>query len=120
MTTRGASCLLYPTPTGPPLHVSVVRPTLDRMSPALIAGLLLFAAYLIGAVPVGYLIGRARGVNLFHAGSGNIGATNAARVLGRTYGGLVFVLDFLKGAVPVAAVVPLAGSIDPAAETALG
>jgi acyl-phosphate glycerol 3-phosphate acyltransferase len=42
-------------------------------------------------------------VDLFAAGSGNIGATNAGRVLGRGYGLLVFVLDFLKGAGPVAA-----------------
>ena len=52
------------------------------MSPLAAAVLLLVAAYLIGALPFGYLIGRMRGVNLFAAGSGNIGATNAARVLG--------------------------------------
>jgi acyl-phosphate glycerol 3-phosphate acyltransferase len=65
--------------------------------------LLLVAAYLIGAIPFGWLIGRARGVDLFKEGSGNIGATNAARVLGRKTGIAVFVLDFLKGAMPVAA-----------------
>jgi len=65
---------------------------------------LLLAAYLIGAIPFGYLMGRLRGVDLFQAGSGNIGATNAGRVLGRKYGLLVFVLDLLKGALPVAAV----------------
>lgn len=68
------------------------------------APLLLLAAYLIGAIPFGWLIGRARGVDLFQAGSGNIGATNAGRVLGRKFGLLVFVLDLLKGALPVAAV----------------
>jgi acyl-phosphate glycerol 3-phosphate acyltransferase len=88
--------------------------------PLAVALLLLLAAYLVGAVPFGYLIGRMKGVDLFAAGSGNIGATNAARVLGRTYGALVFVLDFLKGAVPVAVVVPLARLIEPAAESALG
>ena len=77
----------------------------------------LAVAYLVGALPFGYLVGRARGVNLFHAGSGNIGATNAARVLGRTYGALVFVLDCLKGALPVAAAVPLATALGPAALT---
>lgn len=85
-----------------------------------VAILLLTGAYLVGAVPFGYLIGRARGVNLFEAGSGNIGATNAARVLGRKFGILVFVLDFLKGAVPVAAIVPLARQLATGAETALG
>lgn len=64
----------------------------------------LIAAYLIGAIPIGYLIARAKGVDLFKAGSGNIGATNVGRVIGRKYGILVFVLDFLKGAVPVALV----------------
>jgi glycerol-3-phosphate acyltransferase PlsY len=61
-------------------------------------------SYLIGAVPFGYLVARLRGVDIFKAGSGNIGATNVGRVLGRKFGVLVFVLDFLKGAVPVAAV----------------
>lgn len=65
------------------------------------AGMLL-AAYLIGAIPFGYLIARAKGVDLFKVGSGNIGATNVGRVLGRNWGILVFVLDFLKGALPVA------------------
>jgi acyl phosphate:glycerol-3-phosphate acyltransferase len=90
------------------------------MSPPVAAVLLLAAAYLVGAIPFGYLVGRARGVNLFEAGSGNIGATNAARVLGRRYGTLVFVLDFLKGAIPVATIVPLARLLAPGEETALG
>jgi len=81
---------------------------------------LLLAAYLVGAIPFGYLIGRLRGVDLFKEGSGNIGATNAGRVLGRKVGVLVFLLDFLKGAVPVAAVVPLARSLSPGADTAFG
>src|SRR5262245_32944993 len=85
------------------------------MTPALIA----VASYLVGALPFGYLIGRLRGVDLFKAGSGNIGATNAARVLGREYGALVFVLDFLKGAVPVAVAEPVARALDPAALTTL-
>src|SRR4051812_731387 len=68
----------------------------------LIALLTLLVAYLIGAIPFGYLIARARGVDIFHAGSGNIGATNVGRVLGRRFGLLVFALDFAKGAVPVA------------------
>lgn len=57
-------------------------------------------AYLVGAVPFGYLVARSRGVDIFAAGSGNIGATNVGRVLGRKYGLLVFGLDFLKGATP--------------------
>jgi acyl-phosphate glycerol 3-phosphate acyltransferase len=61
----------------------------------------ILVAYLIGALPFGYLVARARGVDLLRQGSGNIGATNVGRMLGRKWGVLVFVLDFLKGAVPV-------------------
>jgi glycerol-3-phosphate acyltransferase PlsY len=60
------------------------------------------AAYLVGSVPFGYLIARLRGVDILHQGSGNIGATNVGRLLGRRLGILVFALDFLKGAVPAA------------------
>src|SRR5947209_7829032 len=61
-------------------------------------------SYMLGAVPFGFVIARLRGVDIFSAGSGNIGATNVGRVLGRKFGLLVFVLDFLKGAVPTALV----------------
>jgi acyl-phosphate glycerol 3-phosphate acyltransferase len=63
--------------------------------------LVALGAYLLGAVPFGYLVGRARGVDLLRHGSGNIGATNAGRVLGWRVGVLVFLLDFAKGALPV-------------------
>jgi len=53
--------------------------------------------YLLGGIPSGLLIGRARGVDLRTAGSRNIGATNAFRVLGPRWGALVFALDTLKG-----------------------
>ena len=71
------------------------------LSPSL--GLFALAAYLIGAIPFGYMIARLKGVDLFQVGSGNIGASNVGRVLGRKWGIIVFVLDFLKGAGPVAA-----------------
>ena len=58
-------------------------------------------SYLIGAIPFGFLIARWRGVNIIQQGSGNIGATNVGRVLGKRFGILVFLLDFSKGAVPV-------------------
>lgn len=61
------------------------------------AGLL---SYLVGAIPFGYLIARWRGVDILKQGSGNIGATNVGRVLGRPFGILVFLLDFTKGALP--------------------
>src|SRR5438270_6996272 len=69
-------------------------------APAML-GLTFLASYLIGAVPFGYLIARWRGVDIFAQGSGNIGATNVGRVLGKKFGVLVFVLDFAKGALPV-------------------
>jgi acyl-phosphate glycerol 3-phosphate acyltransferase len=70
------------------------------------------AGYLIGAIPFGYLIARSRGVDIFQHGSGNIGATNVGRILGRRYGLLVFALDFAKGAVPVSLAPLLVGSAD--------
>jgi glycerol-3-phosphate acyltransferase PlsY len=77
------------------------------------AALLILVAYLVGALPFGYLIARAKGVDLFKAGSGNIGATNVGRVLGRKFGILVFLLDFLKGALPVALVPALVRLLPP-------
>ncbi len=62
--------------------------------------LTILLSYLVGAIPFGYLIARWRGVDILKQGSGNIGATNVGRVLGRPFGILVFLLDFAKGAVP--------------------
>jgi len=62
--------------------------------------LLVLAAYLVGSLPVGLVVGRLRGVDLREHGSRNIGATNAGRVLGRPWFHVVFVLDFAKGFVP--------------------
>ncbi len=58
------------------------------------------AAYLLGAVPFGYLVGRARGVDIRTVGSRNIGATNVFRCVGKSWGVLTFLLDVLKGFVP--------------------
>jgi glycerol-3-phosphate acyltransferase PlsY len=63
-----------------------------------------FAAYLVGSVPFAYLIARAHGKDLRAVGSGNIGATNLARALGRKWGYVCFVLDVLKGCLPMVAV----------------
>lgn len=60
----------------------------------------LLAAYLLGSVPAAYLAGRVRGVDLRAHGSGNLGATNALRVLGWKVGLPVFLFDALKGFVP--------------------
>ena len=62
--------------------------------------LLLAGAYLIGAIPFGFLIGKFHGVDVRTVGSGNIGATNVTRAVGKNAGRLCFALDFLKGALP--------------------
>ncbi|RPH71653.1 MAG: glycerol-3-phosphate 1-O-acyltransferase [Myxococcaceae bacterium] len=65
------------------------------------AGLVLLG-YLSGSIPFGLLLVRAtQGVDVRERGSGNIGATNVARVAGKPLGVLVLVLDALKGALPV-------------------
>jgi glycerol-3-phosphate acyltransferase PlsY len=54
-------------------------------------------SYLIGSIPSGYLAGRLGGVDIRRIGSGNIGATNVTRTLGKKYGYPVFAADFGKG-----------------------
>jgi acyl phosphate:glycerol-3-phosphate acyltransferase len=54
--------------------------------------------YLLGAIPFGWLVARAHGINIFEHGSKSPGATNVKRVLGRKAGNIVFALDALKGA----------------------
>lgn len=63
--------------------------------------LALLAGYLIGSLPFGYWVARAHGVNILKEGSGNPGATNVKRIVGRKAGNTVFVLDLLKGVVAV-------------------
>jgi len=63
--------------------------------------LVIVAAYLLGSIPFGVLIGRARGVNLLAEGSMNPGASNVTRLLGKRLGMLCFFLDMGKGMVPV-------------------
>lgn len=62
------------------------------------------AAFLLGSVPFGVLFARARGIDLKKVGSGNIGATNASRALGKKMGALVLLLDTAKAWLPTAAV----------------
>ena len=64
--------------------------------------------YLIGSCPSGYLVGRGRKVDIRQHGSGNIGATNVLRVLGKKWGYLVFILDTLKGFLAVRLALSLA------------
>ena len=58
-------------------------------------------AYLVGATPFGVLTGKMKGIDIREHGSGNIGATNVLRVLGKPVGITVLVLDVMKGLIPV-------------------
>lgn len=62
--------------------------------------ILLLAAYFTGAIPTSYIVGRMRGIDLREHGSGNLGATNAYRVLGWRAAAPVVVVDILKGSIP--------------------
>ena len=73
------------------------------------------AAYLIGAVPFGLLVGLAKGVDPRKSGSGNIGATNVGRLLGIRYFGIVFLLDLLKALIPMVAAGIVVHRMQPAA-----
>ena len=74
--------------------------------------------YLLGSFPTGYLVARRHGIDIREHGSGNIGATNVLRVLGKKPGYLVFFCDALKGllsvrlAVLIAAAIPLPHEIE--------
>lgn len=66
------------------------------MNSTIIVILACLAAYLIGSIPFGLLVARAKGINIQQVGSGNIGATNISRNLGWKLGAFVGVLDFSK------------------------
>ncbi len=71
------------------------------MNSLLLALVPVLAAYAIGSIPFGLLVARlAKGVDIRTVGSGNIGATNVARSIGKSWGILVLVLDAIKGLVP--------------------
>jgi glycerol-3-phosphate acyltransferase PlsY len=59
--------------------------------------LIALAAYLLGSIPTGFLVAKAKGIDIRSVGSGNIGATNAMRVLGKPLGILVLLMDAAKG-----------------------
>ena len=65
--------------------------------PVLVYIITAVAAYLFGSIPFGFLVARAKGIDIRTVGSGNIGATNAMRVLGKPAGIFVLLMDALKG-----------------------
>ena len=69
----------------------------------------ILAAYLVGGIPFGYLIGHLRGVDVRTVGSKNIGATNVFRTVGKKWGLLAFACDVLKGLLPTLAAKALGG-----------
>jgi len=60
------------------------------------------AAYFLGSIPTGFLVAKGKGIDIRKVGSGNIGATNAFRVLGKTAGTFVLIADGLKGYIAAA------------------
>jgi glycerol-3-phosphate acyltransferase PlsY len=73
------------------------------MAPATRVALLVPIAYVVGSVPFGLMVGKWKGVDPRTAGSGNIGATNVGRLLGKRFFFVVFLLDLLKGMLPMLA-----------------
>jgi acyl phosphate:glycerol-3-phosphate acyltransferase len=65
------------------------------------------AAYLLGSIPTGFLVAKAKGIDIRAVGSGNIGATNAMRVLGKPAGIFVLLMDAAKGYIACALIPPL-------------
>ena len=72
--------------------------------------LVALVGYFLGSIPTGYIAGRIAGVDVRKVGSGNVGATNVTRVLGKRFGYPVFVVDFGKGLAAVVAGVMIAKS----------
>jgi acyl phosphate:glycerol-3-phosphate acyltransferase len=92
------------------------------MDDRVLAGLVIAGAYFLGSIPFGLVLARARGVDIRGVGSGNIGATNVARNLGKRLGLVVLLLDALKGIVPMLVLswLDLAARVHPLVLTACG
>ena len=79
--------------------------------------ILIAAGYLVGGIPFGLLIARTKGVDILKVGSGNIGATNVGRVLGKKFFYHCFALDVLKGLAPTLAFGLITGAMNAAERT---
>lgn len=73
----------------------------------------LLISYLAGSVPFAYLAGKSRGIDLREHGSGNLGSSNAVRVLGKRVGVVVYLGDTLKGLLPVVLLPPVVNTARP-------
>ena len=90
--------LALPPGTG---YIGISENHLNRKHSYIMNILLPIASYLVGAIPFGLLIGRLAGIDVRSSGSGNIGATNVTRLLGKKFGVFTLVLDCLKGFLPI-------------------
>ncbi len=81
----------------------------------ILAGVALLA-YLLGSLPTGYIAGRLVGVDIRKVGSGNVGATNVTRALGKRFGYPVFLVDFAKGLAAVMLAVIMAKAAQSSAQ----
>ena len=81
----------------------------------ILAGVALLA-YLLGSLPTGYITGRLVGVDIRKVGSGNVGATNVTRVVGKRFGYPVFLVDFAKGLAAVMLAVIMAKAAQSSAQ----
>ena len=91
-------------PPLPPLSTFNFQLSTVKLSPCQFWSYILIAlaAYLLGSIPTGFLVAKAKGIDIRTVGSGNIGATNAMRVLGKPAGIFVLLMDALKGYVACA------------------
>jgi glycerol-3-phosphate acyltransferase PlsY len=76
-------------------------------------------AFFMGSISAGAIAGRMAGVDLREHGSGNLGATNAFRILGPRYGAPVLLVDIVKGAIPVLFIAPLFAAASPLGPTGI-
>ncbi|MCM8794776.1 MAG: glycerol-3-phosphate 1-O-acyltransferase PlsY [Candidatus Omnitrophica bacterium] len=80
---------------------------------------LICLSYLLGSIPTGVVISRLKGVDIRRQGSGNVGATNVARVVGKLPGLIVLVVDTAKGWIPVVFFAATAARWNPSLDPAL-
>ena len=78
------------------------RKVFTAMRPFIIPSAAILISYLLGSIPFALLIGKYYGVDIRKVGSGNVGATNVTRAVGKWAGRFCFFCDFAKGALPVA------------------